>query len=468
MLKQYARFIDLGVRLFDLVVLALALPAAHLGYTHLSWARGELPRLDRLWVAIVPVLILWIAAAGSSQVYGAYRTRTLPWEIGRLGRALLVAGLGGIACLFLLDVELPRLFVGLYFASAFATLALGRTVVRMAARALRRRGYNTRTYAVVGAGDAAEGLVRTFASRPHWGFRLAGFILPDECAVRPPEGKVLGTLDHLGRILDDEVLDEIVFAVPREQLSGIESAVRMCEEQGVAVLVSLEPLRLASGRMSLFEVSDLPMLVFTRTPCDVLALAAKRVFDLAVSTAILVALAPLFVAVAIAIKLESAGPVFFRQVRVGLNGRPFRIVKFRSMFADAEARQAALLARNEMDGPVFKIRSDPRITAVGRFIRKTSIDELPQFWNVLRGEMSIVGPRPPIPAEVRQYQRWQRRRLSVRPGITCTWQVSGRNGISFDRWMELDLEYIDNWSLGRDMQIFLKTIPAVLSTRGAS
>jgi lipopolysaccharide/colanic/teichoic acid biosynthesis glycosyltransferase len=160
--------------------------------------------------------------------------------------------------------------------------------------------------------------------------------------------------------------------------------------------------------------------------------------------------------------------VFFGQRRVGQNGRAFRMLKFRSMYQDAEQRLEALRALNEMSGPVFKMANDPRTTKVGRFLRRTSLDELPQFINVLRGEMSVVGPRPPIPAEVTQYKRWQRRRLSVRPGITCIWQISGRNGIDFDRWMELDLQYIDEWSLWRDVQICLKTIPAVLSARGAS
>jgi exopolysaccharide biosynthesis polyprenyl glycosylphosphotransferase len=209
------------------------------------------------------------------------------------------------------------------------------------------------------------------------------------------------------------------------------------------------------------------MLAFTRTPSDALALAGKRVFDVVGSALALALFAPVVVAATVAIKLGSPGTVFFRQLRVGLNGRPFQMLKFRSMYQDAEERLEALRARNEMSGPVFKMKNDPRVTPIGRFLRRTSLDELPQFWNVLKGEMSLVGPRPPIPAEVRQYKRWQRRRLSVRPGITCLWQISGRNNVDFDRWMELDLEYIDRWSLWTDLTICLKTIPAVLSARGA-
>ena len=210
------------------------------------------------------------------------------------------------------------------------------------------------------------------------------------------------------------------------------------------------------------------MLALTRAPSDELALAGKRLFDIAVSATVLLLLSPALAALALAIKFDSPGPVFFRQRRVGLQGRTFSILKFRSMYLDAEARLESLRAHNEMSGPVFKMRNNPRITRIGRFIRKTSLDEFPQFWNVLRGEMSIVGPRPPLPSEVRQYKRWQRRRLSVKPGITCIWQISGRNNIDFDRWMELDLEYIDQWSLWTDIQICIKTIPAVLGSRGAS
>jgi exopolysaccharide biosynthesis polyprenyl glycosylphosphotransferase len=209
------------------------------------------------------------------------------------------------------------------------------------------------------------------------------------------------------------------------------------------------------------------MLAFTRAPTDEVALLLKRAFDLISSATAVLLLSPAFLATAIAVKLDSPGPVFFRQTRVGKNGRPFKMLKFRSMRIDAEARLESLRALNEASGPVFKMRNDPRVTRVGRFIRRTSLDELPQFLNVLTGEMSIVGPRPPVPAEVSKYHRWQRRRLSVKPGITCTWQVSGRSNISFDQWMKLDLEYIDTWSLWQDIQICLRTVPAVLLSRGA-
>jgi exopolysaccharide biosynthesis polyprenyl glycosylphosphotransferase len=197
-------------------------------------------------------------------------------------------------------------------------------------------------------------------------------------------------------------------------------------------------------------------------------MAIKRCIDIAASSVALALFTPLFAAVALAIKLTSRGPVLFKQERVGRYGRPFHMLKFRTMIPNAEAMKATLMAKNEQSGPVFKMENDPRVTRVGRLLRKYSIDELPQLVNVLRGEMSIVGPRPPVPSEVARYEGWQRRRLSVRPGLTCVWQVSGRNLISFEGWMYLDMQYIDHWSLKQDLLLILKTVPVVVTGRGAS
>jgi exopolysaccharide biosynthesis polyprenyl glycosylphosphotransferase len=212
----------------------------------------------------------------------------------------------------------------------------------------------------------------------------------------------------------------------------------------------------------------MPILTYSTTPTNVLQLFAKRAIDVVVSVSLLVIALPVILAIAAAIKVSSGGAVLFRQTRCGLNGRIFTLYKFRTMVEGAEERRRELQHLNEMNGPVFKVRADPRVTVFGRFLRKFSLDELPQLWNVLRGDMSLVGPRPPIPEEVAQYQRWQRRRLSMKPGLTCLWQISGRNELDFDRWMELDLEYIDSWSPMLDLKILVKTIPVVLSGRGAS
>jgi exopolysaccharide biosynthesis polyprenyl glycosylphosphotransferase len=216
------------------------------------------------------------------------------------------------------------------------------------------------------------------------------------------------------------------------------------------------------------DLQGLPLLTYTTTPTNEFMLLVKRFFDLGVALVMLIIHALPMLAIAAAIKLTSRGPVFFRQERLGLHGRPFTMLKFRSMVADAEARKAQLAPRNEMNGPAFKMKHDPRVTWVGRIIRTLSLDELPQMFNVLLGQMSLVGPRPAPREEIENYERWQRRRLSMKPGITCFWQIAGRNKVDFDEWMRLDLQYIDNWSFGLDLKILLKTIPAVFLARGAS
>jgi len=222
------------------------------------------------------------------------------------------------------------------------------------------------------------------------------------------------------------------------------------------------------ARVELEELEGIPFLTFTTTPSNESQLALKRLLDVAVSMLLLLLALPVIGIAAIAIRLSSPGAVLFKQKRMGLNGRVFTLFKFRTMFEDALERRGEVTHLNQMTGPVFKAKSDPRITAVGRVLRKFSLDELPQLWNVLKGDMSLVGPRPPIPEEVAAYHRWHRRRLSMKPGLTCLWQVSGRNDVDFDRWMKLDLQYIDNWSPSLDLKILLRTIPAVLSGRGAS
>ena len=465
MLKAAGASRGASLRLFDLGVLVLAFPAAYAAYGTLR-TRGELAPMNAYLPAVVLTIVLWAVCSWLYQVYEAPVGRGATGELARTARAFAMVAVGVAAVAFLARQQgASRLLAGLYFAVAFALILGGRVVSHELAR-MTRGGRNARRYAVVGTGGMAREIVESISAHPEWGLRFAGFIRLDGTRDRS-RGPVLGLLSRLGRVLEDEVLDVVIFAVPRERLGDVERGMHLCEEQGVEVRISLDILRFGSGNMMIADVDGVPMLAFTRTPSDAIALAAKRVFDVLASAFALIVFAPLFAAITLAIRIDSPGPVFFKQRRVGRNGRAFQMLKFRSMYQDAEQRLESLRAQNEMSGPVFKMRDDPRITPVGRFLRRTSLDELPQFWNVLVGEMSVVGPRPPIPAEVREYKRWQRRRLSVKPGITCLWQISGRNNVDFDRWMELDLDYIDRWSLWSDLAICLKTIPAVLSARGA-
>jgi exopolysaccharide biosynthesis polyprenyl glycosylphosphotransferase len=468
MIGHTPRSRDAGVRLADLAALAVALPVTYELYVHVlrpgaSWLRP----LDRYGLALVVVLLIWVAAAWLRQVYEA-GPGTLATDMARMSKALVItaAASATLTYLFREHEAVPRSLVLGYFTLAYAMLVANRVVIHALARAIGTSRGAVRYYAVVGSGELADEITETIRAHPEWGMRLAGYVLEGGRSA-PEDGVILGQLDQLGRILEDHVLDDVVFAVPRERLHAIEDAVRLCEEQGVATLISLDVLRFGYSRMSVGDMDGLPVLALTRTPSDRLALAAKRMFDVAVSVGVLVLFSPLLVGAAVAIKLDSPGPLFFSQRRVGVHGRIFHILKFRSMYLDAEARLEALRQHNEMTGPVFKMTNDPRVTRVGRILRRMSLDEFPQFLNVLSGEMSVVGPRPPLPSEVRQYKRWQRRRLSMKPGITCIWQISGRNEIDFDRWMELDLQYIDQWSLWNDLRICMLTVPAVLGARGA-
>ncbi len=465
MLKAAALARGAGLRVFDFAILIAAFPVAFSAYGHVAPPRLVWPSLDAYWPGVLLAVMLWAASSWLHQVYDAPIGRSGADEIARALRALatVVVTLGAIA--FLTKQSAPRLLAVLYVGISAASIVVARFGWRYLAGAALR-GAAARRAAIVGCGGLAREIVESIVAHPEWGLRFSGFVLLDSLPDRT-RGPVLGKLSQLGRLLENEVLDVVIFAVPREYLGEIERGIQLCEEQGVEVRISLDMLRYGPSRMSVEEIDGVPMLSFTRTPVDVVALATKRVFDVVASAVALVLLAPVFAAIAVAIRIESPGPFLFRQRRMGLNGREFDMLKFRSMYQDAEERLEALRSENEMSGPVFKMANDPRVTRVGRFIRRTSLDELPQFWNVLRGEMSIVGPRPPIPAEVRQYKRWQRRRLSMKPGITCIWQISGRNNIDFDRWMELDLEYIDTWSLWSDIAICFKTIPAVITSRGA-
>jgi len=321
---------------------------------------------------------------------------------------------------------------------------------------------------VVGTDQRAANYEILVKEHPYWGIEILGYINPDgvEDTVVERE-QILGHVEDLPQIIQESVVDEVVFVVPPSQLSALENIFLLCEEQGIRTRMVMEYLPRQLAKVYVEMVEGLPMITFSTGPVDVTGLFIKRVLDVILSLSLLVIASPLMLIITLAVKLSSPGPVLFRQVRCGLNGRSFTLYKFRSMYQEAEEKKAELAHLNIMEGPVFKIKDDPRVTPLGKVLRPLSLDELPQLFNILKGDMSFVGPRPAIPEEVSQYKRWQRRRLSMEPGLTCLWQISGRNRIDFHTWMKLDLEYIDTWSLWLDIKIILKTIPSVLSRRGA-
>ncbi len=300
--------------------------------------------------------------------------------------------------------------------------------------------------------------------------QVIGFVrFDDEQSDERLQAPVLGAVKDIEGVLRSRVVNEVYFATnAAHQRVDVQDAIRSCETFGIPFALPVCGYRFARAKPAHGKATSDGYVHFVSVQHKPFQIGVKRSIDIVASFTALGLLSPLLFMTALAVKLSSRGPILFKQVRVGLHGRTFHMLKFRSMVKNAEELKAKLAAMNEQSGPVFKMKRDPRITTVGRIIRKYSIDELPQLLNVLRGDMSLVGPRPPVPSEVAKYEAWQRRRLSVRPGLTCVWQVSGRNEISFEEWMLLDMRYIDHWSLSQDIQLILKTFPVVLMGRGAS
>jgi exopolysaccharide biosynthesis polyprenyl glycosylphosphotransferase len=333
----------------------------------------------------------------------------------------------------------------------------------------RSRGYNYQTVLIIGTGQVAKDFADKILNHVHYGLKILGFLdwekRPDLWRYR--DIPCIGHLNDLPELLKRKQVDFVVYAVGRDHLTTIEKSIAICEEMGVRVSVMADffPNRLARGKVESFF--DSPMVCYDPVPGLNFSMIMKSLIDRALAAVGLIIASPIIITTAIAIKLNSPGSIIFRQPRCGLNGRKFILYKFRTMVQNAEQLKQNLVRFNEVDGAAFKMTNDPRITRVGRILRKTSIDELPQLFNILKGDMSFVGPRPPLADEVLKYDLWQRRKLSMKPGLTCLWQISGRSDVSFDQWMKLDLQYIDNWSLWSDAKIMAKTVPAVLKGTGA-
>ncbi len=338
-------------------------------------------------------------------------------------------------------------------------------------RYFRSRGYNFRQVLIVGRNDRAAQLAQAIEKFPELGLKILGFIdAPNGKAIRTKYPfKVLGKLEDCEKIIRENIVDEVYITLPIKSFySEMEKLIELCELVGIEAKIPTDIFKIKSSKASISRYLGMAVIDLYTSPKMSIQLFLKRVIDLVLSFILLAASFPMFVIIAILIKATSKGPVFFRQQRVGYNGRLFTLYKFRTMVDNAEELKKDLLSLNEMDGPVFKINKDPRITKIGRILRTISADELPQLINVIKGDMSLVGPRPPVPPEVAQYALPDRRRLSMRPGITGIWQVSGRNSISFDKWMEMDRQYIDQWSLSLDFQILWRTVFAVLKGEGAA
>ena len=408
--------------------------------------------------AVVWVAVLWL--------HGLYRPRsrwTLRSEGLAIGRATVVMALITLSLLFALRLpDVSRTYLLSLFPTQWAITLGSRVIMRIAFERLRSRGYNLRYVLIVGAGPRAQAFAAQLEDHRELGLRVTGFV-DDEPFELARKWKHLGGFDDLERLLHDEVIDEVAICLPFSLWDRVNAIAHICEEEGKIVRVPVDVLdhAFAAGRIE--DLDGTPVYSLISGPDRVAALVVKRAIDIAVSAVALVVLSPLLAGVALLVRLRDGAPVLFRQERVGLHGRRFNVIKFRTMDRDAEARYEELVEQS--DARAFKLTDDPRITRTGRFLRRTSLDELPQLWNVVRGEMSLVGPRPAPPREVDGYDIWHRRRLSMKPGITGLWQVSARQSDDFDGRAELDLSYIDRWSLWLDLKIMARTIPAALEGR---
>jgi len=451
----------------DACVLVLAYLFAFLFNDLLT--ESPLPVL-KYWLTLVLSIPYWCLALYANGLYRSMRTRSyleILWAVIK-ATALTFLLLGTFIFLFKLSF-VSRLFFLLFMGIGFLFIWLEKTSIFMSSHYVRRQGLNTRRLLIVGTGRRASDFIKKIDQHPEWGFELLGAIddEPGRGVLKVGRLDVIGTLEEIPKIFHRDAVDEVVFLVPRSRLNSLQGAIDDCETEGVVVTVAVDLFDTKLARSSVGELDGLPLLHFRTTHAKEWELLIKRIFDFTASGLGILILSPLFLFMAVLIKATSKGPVFFKQNRLGLACRRFTLFKFRTMRQGAHDDLCKVPDLNTMTTPEFREKKTRWITPVGRFMRKLSIDELPQLFNVFVGHMSIVGPRPTVPDEVEKHKDWQRRRFSMKPGITCLWQVNGRNNIAFEDWMNLDLEYLDNWSLWLDAKILLKTVPVVLFGIGA-
>jgi exopolysaccharide biosynthesis polyprenyl glycosylphosphotransferase len=469
MLREQAKLVNRISFVVNALVVSAAFALAYL--LRQQYAPPLQPFSRYAWVLLV-ILPVWLYLLTKYQLFSSLRYLS-PADL--LSHLFMVQMWGGIivsAVVFFADRDaFSRGLIVAFVVLSGLFLLLLHVSRRLLLGAFRRYGYNYRRLLVVGTMESSRRFLELVREHADWGIRVAGFVQLNGETAKTVEGghPVLGCIGDLVEICKQHPVDEVVFCLPGEDIRLAEEYVGALEELGTTsrVVMNFYENKQARREWSLFH-GELPILTICNKCLDAQQLFLKRVLDLTGATVGLFLLLLMLPFVALAIKLDSPGPIFFGQERIGMNGRRFRCWKFRSMQVDAEVRKQELLARNEMQGAIFKLSDDPRITRVGRFLRKSSLDEFPQFWNVLKGEMSLVGTRPPTSDEVAAYQNWHMRRISIKPGITGLWQVSGRNQIAdFDEIVRLDIRYIESWSLWLDIRILLKTCWVLFARRGA-
>ena len=470
MLKQQKQLFHKISAATDILMVIAAFIMAY----HVRRLGGGLSELkDYLWILLI-VIPTWYFLMAHFGLYASLRTSLIRHVFAALMKVTAIGGIFISSVLYFCEPHgFSRGLIGCFLIFSFILLALGKMALKLCLAYIRRQGYNTRNILIVGNNEKTRSFSGLVGHHGDWGLRVAGVLkLDEEPGASEVAGfDVLGCLTDLVEVCKQNTIDEVVFCVSRMPLSDadMEDYLRELEEMGVTVRMVLDFYDAPRSRTELSMFHDeVPMLTFYCKAFNSGELFLKRCLDIVGAIVGLLICAVVFPIIAIAIKMDSKGPLFFGQKRVRESGRTFKCWKLRSMYLDAEQRKEELMHLNEMSGAIFKIKDDPRITKVGNFIRKTSLDELPQFWNVLCGEMSLVGTRPPTPDEVANYENWHRKRICIKPGITGLWQVSGRNQIQdFDEVVRLDLEYIDRWTLWLDIKILAKTFWVVFARSGS-
>jgi len=460
--------------LLDAVLIQIGFVLAYLIRYRLEWPLPVVPEYfipysDYLATQAILTLLL-LVVYGMHRLYAPPRGRSWFDE-----SAVIFSGtMTGIMLMVVVIYFVPELSYsrGLFPLAAltiFPLLALSHLVKQIVLNQLRRRGVGVRQVLVVGAGEVGRTVMRTIVARPELGYRLAGFVDDDPEKGEKDMGRIkaLGSLDRLPALINEQEIDLVVITLPWMYHRKILRVVRQCERHKVQPYIVPDLLQITINQVGIEHLGEVPMIGLREEPIAGGWRAAKRVFDILFSLAVLILGAPIWLLIALLIRLDSRGPVIYTQIRMGEGERPFLFLKFRTMCQGAEEQKQALIEENSQDRRLFKMREDPRVTRVGRWLRRHSVDEVPQFVNVLRGDMSVVGPRPAIPSEVQFYLPWHRGRLDVPAGITGMWQVSGRSDLSFDEAALLDIWYAENWSFLLDLEIMLKTVGVMVGGRGA-
>ena len=479
MLNRRKKIIVLSHELLDIILTVTAFIGAYFIKKYLlPGPFCGLAESPNYYIILLLIIILWYALFSLFNLYASYRKRSYAQIFWNMVMAVCTGMIVITFYMFVFKIErVSRIMMGLFFLLNIGLLAFCKWIIYETLIHSSQKEFNIRNLLIIGYKERAKDVIDIIEKNASAGYKILGCLDVNKNTITKEVKNgvcVIGTVDNLENILREEVVDELIFAMPLKEISDVVKYIVLAKEMGI--MIRIIPDWYLYNIMYLPEIGHIDFEPFLKLPTMVLTvtqtkheeLVIKNALDYIFASIISILTIPLFLVIICAIKLSSKGPIFFKQERYGLNGRIFLLYKFRTMVAGAEARQQELEALNETDGPTFKIKKDPRIIPfVGTLLRKTSLDELPQLINVLKGEMSLIGPRPPIPAEVKKYEIWQIRRLSMKPGMTGLWQCTPRrNDVSFEDWVKMDLSYIDNWSLWLDFKILLKTAKVVLMGAG--